>query len=222
MGLLDWAASHRVIGSRIVSALPDFALAGFFGVTWLEPTAFGLHSLARCEQIMLMEFIIVHSSAFLGFAMTAPRRRDLRVLSVVGLGVLYSLFVGSFALVFHNWWLLGSFWMLLLNRIMSILLGPRPQDGDLDFIVVGWATAVVCYLGFVFLTAFANIPRFGISAAAVAAQSIPGGGIWADQPWRVVAFGTFYYAAIGVTELFGLGAPPASSESPSWSTASKK
>jgi len=208
MGFLDWAASHRVIAGRIASALPDFTLAGFFAITWMAPTAFGIQSLSRSEQIMLMEFIIVHSSAFLGFAMTAPRRPRTRVLSVIGLGLLYSLFVGSFALVFHNAWLLASFWMLLLNRILSILLGPKPQEGDLDFIVIGWATAVACYLGFVFLTAFANIPRFGITAAAVAAQSIPGGGIWADEPWRVVAFGAFYYAAIGITELFGLGMPP--------------
>ena len=208
MAFLDWAASHRVIAGRIASAVPDFALAGFFAITWFMPTAFGTRTFGRCEEIMLMEFIIVHSSAFLGFAMTAPKRRSTRVFSVIGLGLLYSLFVGSFALAFHNVWLLASFWGLLINRTLSIIFGPTPREGDLDFIVVGWATAVVCYLGFIFLTAFANLPRFGVTAAAVAAQSIPGGGIWADEPVRVVAFGLFYYAAIGVTELFGLGMPP--------------
>ena len=208
MGFVDWTASHKVMAGRIASAVPDFALAGFFAITWITPTAFGNQSFSRCEQIMLMEFIIVHSSAFLGFAMTAPKRRSTRILSVVGLGLLYSLFVGSFALAFHNIWLLASFWGLLINRMLSIIFGPTPKEDDLDFIVVGWATAVVCYLGFIFLTAFANLPRYGITPAAVAAQVIPGGGIWADEPVRVVAFGLFYYAAIGVTELFGLGMPP--------------
>jgi hypothetical protein len=31
----------------------------------------------------------------------------------------------------------------------------------------------------------------------------------------VIAFGTFYYATIAVTELFGVGAPPASAPEPS-------
>jgi hypothetical protein len=77
MGFLAWAASHRVIAGRIASAVPDFALAGFFSNAWFTPTAFGSQVLARCEQIVLMEFIIVHSWAFLGFAMTAPNRRAL-------------------------------------------------------------------------------------------------------------------------------------------------
>ena len=81
--------------------------------------------------------------------------------------------------IFHNARLLASFWMLLLNRMLSALLGPTPKEGDLNFIVIGWATTVVCYLGYAFLTAFADIPRFGVTAAIVVAESIPGG-LWAE------------------------------------------
>jgi len=41
------------------------------------------------------------------------------------------------------------------------------------------------------------------------AQPSSVGGLWAQEPWRVIALGTFYYATIAVTELFGVGAPPA-------------
>jgi hypothetical protein len=191
----------------ISSALPDFAIAGYFGITWLVPDAFGTGVFARLEHIMLMEFIIVHSSAFLAFAMTAPKRRTTRVLSVIGLGLFYTLFVGSFALSFGSLSPLVSFWMLLLNRILSVLFGPTPQEGNLDFIVVGWATAVAAYLGFVFLTSVASLPRLGVSVAAQAAEPVPGGGLWAAEPWRLIAFGTFYYATMGITELFGVGTP---------------
>ncbi len=207
MGFFGAAGFSKVTAGRIFSALPDFLLAGFFAVTWAAPFAFGQHAFARAEQIMLMEFIIVHSSAFLAFAMTAPKRRIIRLLAVIGLGLLYSLFVGSYCLIFGTWSPLISFWMLLGNRMLSVILGPTPKEGDLDFIVVGWASAVACYLGFVFLTSFAAIPRLGVTAAALAAYPIPGGGLWAQEPWRVIAFGTFYYATIGITELFGVGMP---------------
>ena len=207
MGFLDWAASHRILVRRIFASIPEFAIAGFFATAWLAPSAFGTNVFARCAQIMLMEFIIIHSSAFLGIAMTSPSRRIMRVLSVVGLGLLYSLFVGAFALEFQNVWLLVSFWILLLNRTLSIILGPTPNEGDLDFIMVGWATAFVCYLRYIFLTSLANIPRLGITAAAVATQPIPTGGIWADAPWRVTAFGTLYYSTMGIADLLGLGMP---------------
>ncbi len=189
------------------SALPDFALAGFFAVTWLAPYAFGTHALERLELIMLMEFIIVHSSAFLAFAMTAPRRRITRLGAVIGLGLFYTMFVGSFALSFHTWSPLVSFRALLVNRMLSVVMGPAPREGDLDFIVVGWATAVACYLGFVFLTSIASVPRLGITDAVQAAQPVAGGGLWAEQPWRVAAFGALYYTTIAITELFGVGAP---------------
>lgn len=208
MAILARAASNRVRVARIFSALPDFLLAGYFAAVWVAPNAFGNHTFARLELIMLMEFIIIHSSGFLGVAMTAPRRRVMRVLAVIGLGLFYTAFVGAFAMSFGTMSPLISFWMLLFNRMLGIVLGPPPKQGDFDFIVVGWATAVVCYLGYTMLTAFASIPRLGITASVQAAQPISVGGLWAEEPWRVVALGTFYYATIAVTELFGVGMPP--------------
>ena len=206
MAVLARPAKSRT--ARIFAALPDFALAGYFAAVWVAPTAFGNHTFARLELIMLMEFIIIHSSGFLGVAMTAPRRRSMRVLAVIGLGLFYTMFVGGFALSFGTMSPLISFWLLLVNRTLSIVLGPSPKQGDFDFIVVGWATAVVCFLGYTMLTAFASIPRLGVTAAVQAAQPTTVGGLWAEEPWRVIALGTFYYATIAVTELFGIGMPP--------------
>jgi len=213
-GFIAWAASHRVFFARIVSAVPDFGLAGFFALTWVTPLRFGTDIFARLAQIMLMEFIVVHSSAFLGFAAVGPERRLTRVLAVLGLGLLYTLFVGSFALLFHSAWPLISFWTLLLNRMLSIILGPKPQERDMDFVAIGWVTGFVCYLGFIFLTSLANLPHLGITAAVVATHPVPTGGIWADNPWRAAAFGTFYYAAMGVADLIGLGTPSADESRP--------
>jgi hypothetical protein len=205
MALFGQGASSGGRGARFFSALPDFLLAGYFGAVWVAPEAFSNHTLSRLELIMLMEFIIIHSSAFLGAAMTMPKRRIVRVLSVIGLGLFYTAFVGAFAMAFDTMAPLVSFWILLSNRMLSIVFGPAPKEDDYDFIVVGWAAAVVCYLGYTMLTSFAPIPRLGITASVQAAQPVSGGGLWAEEPWRVVALGTFYYASIAVTELFGVG-----------------
>ncbi|HKD68781.1 MAG TPA: hypothetical protein VKB84_18200 [Candidatus Binataceae bacterium] len=165
--------------------------------------------LSRLELMMLMEFIILHSSAFLAFAMSAPQSRLLRIGAVVGLGLVYTLFVGAFSLSFHTLWPIASFWILLTNRMLAVLMGKVPEGRDYDYIVLGWAVGVACYIGYTMLTAMANIPRLGISVAVQRAQPPSVGGLWSDQPWRVIAFGTFYYATVAVTELFGIGAPPA-------------
>jgi hypothetical protein len=62
--------------------------------------------------------------------------------------------------------------------------------------VLGWAVAVASYLGYALLTATVNIPRLGVTLAVQKAQPPSVGGLWAEQPWRVIAFGTFYYATI--------------------------
>jgi hypothetical protein len=204
------AESGAISLAHVIAAAPDFGLAGFFGISWLAPFTFGDHMLARLELMMLMEFIVLHSSAFLAFAMSMPARRILRVGAVIGLGSVYTMFVGAFSLSFHTWWPIVSFWILLTNRMMAVLMGKVPEERDYDYIVIGWAVGVACYIGFVFLTAIANIPRLGITVAVQKAQPISAGGLWAAEPWRVIAFGTFYYATIALSKLFGIGAPPAS------------
>jgi hypothetical protein len=195
--------------ARLMAAVPDFGLAGFFAISWVHPYAFGDHVLGRLELMMLMEFIILHSSAFLAFAMSVPRRRIARIGAVAGLGLLYTLFVGAFALSFNTWWPITSFWLLLTNRMLAVLLGRAPKERDLDFIVIGWAAGVACYLLFAAVTAIMDIPRGGVTLAVQHAQRSSVGGLWAEQPWRVIAFGTFYYGAMALVKLLGIGAPAA-------------
>ncbi len=78
---------HAFTFAHLIAAIPDFGLAGFFAISWVAPYTFGDHMLSRLELMMLMEFIIVHSSALLAFAMTMPRSRSLRIGAVTGLGL---------------------------------------------------------------------------------------------------------------------------------------
>jgi hypothetical protein len=152
--------------------------------------------------VMLLEFIVVHSAAFMGtvrFAAGAPGAKAMRML---GLGVFYTLFVGGFALAFHQAWPLWSFWALTVNRMLSMLLKQAPDGDEQAFAQRQWAAGVLFYLLAVGLTTVLPIPRLGVSAAAIGAMHLSGSGLWIDQPWRVLAAGTLYYAATAASELF--------------------
>jgi hypothetical protein len=62
--------------------------------------------------------------------------------------------------------------------------------------------STLCYLVGVVATAAGTLPRLGFDPAFVASLHLEGGGLWVDEPWRVVAFGAFYFGAIGLLEMF--------------------
>ncbi len=202
----------------LFSALPDFALGAVFLITWIRPGAFGGRSIGYLMLVMLLEFINVHSAAFMGNAILAPAARATKVGSIIGLGLFYTLFVGGFSLAFRRWWPLAAFWGLTLNRLTPVLFGRAPQGREKEFVQRGWAVGVMLYLLGAFTTTVLPLPRLGISSAVIQAQELPGSGLWIDQPWRVLAFGFLYFTGWGLSELYAhrwlppTGAPEAESE----------
>ncbi len=153
--------------------------------------------------VMLLEFIIVHSSAFMGQVMVGGLSRQSKARSLLGLCAMYTLFVGGFALAFRTWQPLLSFWLLTLNRLLSVVLGQAPDGEEKELLQRGWAVSTLAYLGFTFLTIVLPVPRLGITRAVALAQQLPSSGLWVDQPHRAVALGFLYFTAVGISELGG-------------------
>lgn len=186
-----------------LASLPDFALAGAFLLTWIDPFALGVTAVRYVLLTMLLEFIIVHSSGFMGsvaFSRDDPRRR---IRSLLGLGVIYSLFVSGFALGFTSWWPLYAFWGLTLNRMLGVLTGDAPAGREQQYIRAGWALSAMYYLGGAFVTLWLPVPALGITREVRAALDLPGGGVWVSEPQRVLAFGVLYFGLTGVGEVLG-------------------
>jgi hypothetical protein len=191
------------LGLPVVGAAsPNLLLAGLFLVTWIWPTAAGDHMVSYCLLLMLLEFIVVHSSAFMGSVVVGKADSAGRVKAVLGLGLFYSLFVLGFALAFKSWWPLLSFWGLTLNRLLGVIFGVAPTGREKEFMQRGWGIAVLFYVGFAFVTTFLPMPRLGLTPDVVSAQNLRGSGLWISEPWRVIAFGFLYFLASGVSELF--------------------
>lgn len=196
----------RLLLPVLGASAPNFLLAGLFLVTWVRPELIGGKIIAYCMLIMMLEFVVVHSSAFMGNVVLAPGKGSgEKAKAIIGLGAFYTLFVGGWALAFRTWWPLVSFWMLTLNRLLGVILKVAPSGKERELMRRGWAASVAYYLGFVMLTTLLPVPRFGITDEIIRAQGLPGSGEWISHPEKVVAFGFLYFLANGVSELFQHG-----------------
>lgn len=189
----------------IVAALPDFGLAALFLATWIAPDLVGAHRIGTLLLVMLLEFIVVHSAGFMGAAAFGEGGRAQRLTWILGLGVFYTVFVGAFGAAFGTWWPLGAFWALVLNRLLGVLVGQVPSDEGKMLIMRGWAVSVMAYLGAVFATVLLPVPELGIDARVRAAANLSGGGLWIDEPQRVIAAGFLYFTVLGLSELASHG-----------------
>ena len=175
-------------------------------MTWVAPGLLGVHRVRDVVLLMLMEFIVIHSSAFMGTAAWGGFGGKLpRGLAIVGLGLFYSLFVGGFALVFKTWAPLLGFWLLTLNRLSGALLSHADGE-ETSQVMKGWATSTFFYLIAVFATTFLPIPALGITPDVIDAADVPGdSGLWVNRPYTVLAAGFLYYTACALSELTSHG-----------------
>ena len=192
--------NFRLPYPHVFSSMPDIVLGFAFLVTWIDPFALGKNMPQYLMLVMLLEFVIIHSAAFMGVMMFSNASAGKRAASVIGLGLFYSLFVLGFCLAFEDWWPMATFWILIFNRLMSGIFGGSEPDEKKKFIVGMWGVTAVCYLAGVFATSILPLPEFGITSSVIDSLNLPGGGLWIEEPYRVLAFGWFYFTAVGYFE----------------------
>lgn len=183
--------------SHVLSAIPDTLTALFFATVWIAPMTFGASSVRNGMLIMLVEFILVHASGFIGAHLLGPRigMRD-RILFVLGFGVFYLLFIAAWAWSFRQWWPFFAFGWLLVGKFMMAMDARLPTDERRLRMQSDWAVGVMAYLGGVFATIFLPIPRLGITPEVIRDLNLPGGGLWVDKPQTVIAFGAIYFGVL--------------------------
>ena len=192
--------------ARALSALPDVALGVLFPVTWLDPRVFGGGVLKYAMLTMLMEFIVVHSSGFMGLVLWGSSFGVVKkTLATLGLGAFYTTFLVAFALATEAWWPVWAFWGLTVNRLTNALLSRKGGKQARANVANDWVTSAAFYLLWVIGTSFLWIPALGITPAVVAAAALPGKGLWVEQPYRVVVAGAGYFLCQAWCELRGGG-----------------
>lgn len=186
---------------NIFSSVPDFLMGAAFLATWIDPYALGDGMLPYLMLVMLLEFIIIHSSAFIGNIMYGDLSKQKKITMMLGFFGFYTLFVLAFSLGFGEWWPIVAFTGLMLNRMLSVLVGNLPEGAERERVRSMWAVNVFCYIVGVFATILLPIPALGITPEAIAQAGLTGEGIWIEEPYRLAAFGFLYFSAVGSIEL---------------------
>jgi hypothetical protein len=189
--------------ARALSALPDVVLGGVLLVTWVAPHVFGEGVLRYALLTMLMEFVVVHSSGFMGLVLFGMSLTVVKkALAAVGLGLVYSTILVGFALSIEAWWPLWTFWGLTFNRLTNALFSGRAGRQARTRITNDWATSAAWYLLWVFSTLL-PFPALGITPEVVASAGLPGRGLWVEEPHRVIVAGAGYFLCQAWAELRG-------------------
>jgi hypothetical protein len=192
-----------VTWAGVWSALPDFALAAQFLLMWIDPKILGAEYVSLFVGLMVAEFIVIHSSVFLGHVLLGGADRFGKAKAIVLIGLFYSLFFLGISLAVGAWYYLFAFWLLIANRLLGLWLGQVPTGEERALMQRGWAVTTLTYLLGVFATLFLPLPELGLTSSVVSSYGLPGEGVWVDEPHRAIAFGLLYYAVVGWSELYG-------------------
>ncbi|MFM1920459.1 MAG: hypothetical protein RLZZ303_2093 [Candidatus Hydrogenedentota bacterium] len=184
----------------------DLALAATFLITWVWPYTFGEFTVHKLTFLMLVEFLVVHSTGFFA-AINAPGNSRLYRGSMFALLLsLYLLFAAAFSAGYGGWWPMLAFLLTALPKAPGILLRPEDDAGQMT-LMAQWAAMVVLYLGTIFVALMGDMPPLGITPEVIASQNFTVGGEFPEKPYIVMAFGAMYFTgqAIAFT-LFELAA----------------
>ncbi|MFT3805676.1 hypothetical protein [Arenimonas sp.] len=197
------AATETPVAIGYWAALPDICTALAFALVWASPLRFGPFSVKTAMLTMLLEFFLIHATGFFTvFANTPDASRLKRIGSLLGLSSFYVLMIGAFCMGFGTWWPLLGFLWLLIGKILWVRAHPVVDPDDTMFWqMAAWAGSVVAYLFGCFATIVPDIPRWGMTEALQPRFGLTGGGVWIDEPHRVVAFGVVYFGALAAGKL---------------------
>lgn len=199
--------NFRLPYPNVFSSLPDFVMGLAFLATWLEPSALGDDMVSALSQVMILEFIIIHSAGFMSGIMYGPEPRFKKITMLLALGLFYFLFVAGFAVGFHSWWPVIAFCGLMFNRMLSVLTGQAEEGKEQEFSKNMWGVNVGCYLISVFIAILVPLPEFGVHSGALSHLNMTGN--FVDEPHRLMAWGFLYFTMVGFSE-FRLKQPLAS------------
>lgn len=186
----------------VITALaPRFMTAAAYLAVWLVPGQVPA-ALARALFLgMVLEFLLLHSYAFLNLATGVERAASFGArlrgsLTVLGFGSFYLLMAGAIGWATHSATLVWTIVWLLGGRIFELAVaGDSAAAGETR--TASWMRYLLLYIFLAILTSVVPLPALGLTPEIVAGFHLPGSGTWVEKPQSALAFGFLY---------FGLGA----------------
>lgn len=187
------------------AAVPDALTAGLFLAVWLDPFVFGPLSVKTAMLTMLVEFFLIHATGFFTVLIHQPAMmpRLQRWAVIGGLCGFYVLMIGGFAWSFGEWWPLLAFAWLVVGKFLWMRLDGPAGDDRMMFLMAAWAASVAAYLLACVATVVPDVPTLGMPLSLQPSFGLgeESGGLWIDEPHRVVAMGVLYFALLATGKL---------------------
>jgi len=205
----------RMNANNLLGGLPDALSATIFLWAWIDPSEIGgPERVKNLMLVMLFEFIVMHSSAMIGSMLLSDMARVKKLLALLGLSALYLLFVLAFAYAFSSMWPVWVFAWLFVCRFWYLIANQRTSEDAARRMQVSWALSGVAYIVGCFVTVLIPLPRFAITPEFITAMNFPEKmtGDWVDHPWKVLAFGAFYFGVTAWAKFSDFWLPESSSD----------
>ncbi len=209
MPLCDYPRVPNLI-QRLLAATPDALTSVLFVLAWIAPGFVGAARVKDLMLTMLIEFIVMHSSAFYaGVAGMTNVSRAKRLGIISALSAFYLIFVLGFSFGFHSTWPVWAFGWLFVSRFMHLWTSSATSTENIQRMMSTWVISALAYLGGVFATIILPLPALGLTPDAIRALQIPKNmsGLWIDKPWTVMAFGALYFGVLAWTKYKGVLMP---------------
>ena len=185
----------RTVLPRLLAGLPDAVTAALFLIAWIEPSIPGPEYVKNLMLVMLIEFIVMHSSAFYSVIATDDSDSPIkRSLMLIGLSAFYLAFVAGFAWAFDSTWPLFAFAWLFVSRFIHLWIHPAQSGAEGGRMMALWGASAVAYLVGAFATVMLPLPALGITPEVISSMHLPGSGEWIERPYTVLAFGALYFS----------------------------
>ena len=188
---------HMGVLFRLFAATPDAITAAVFLIAWIDPSILGPQYVKDLMLTMLIEFVVMHSSAFYsGLAASSDVPRARRAMTLTGLSAFYLLFVGGMALTFESSWPLFAFAWLFASRFVHLWMHPVQIEAESRRMSLLWAASALAYVAGAIVTVILPLPELGITPEFRDSMHLTGSGEWIERPYTVLAFGALYFSAL--------------------------
>lgn len=190
-----------VTARRVAASAPDAISTATFATVWIAPQLLGIGWVPVLMAAMVLEFLAVHSGAIIGTVVLDPKRsRSTKTKAIAALGAFYLLFVLGVALTFGQPWVIPSFAWLLFAKAVSVWTSPVPREAEAIHQRRLWGLSGAAYLFGAFATVLLPLPALGITPEVVADLGLTATGLWVEEPHRLLAFGTVYFAILAAVK----------------------
>ena len=181
--------------AKLASAIPDIGTASLFAWCWADPVALRPELASALGLVMLMEFLVVHSSVFIGALMASDTRPARKAVGALFLTVVYLFFAASFAFSQGSWWPFAAFFWLLLSRMAAAHASRGADMAEGRRMLFHWFGGIALYI--LGATAIRSLP---VPSGGFAEVAVPWKG-WSVLPQEVMAWGLLYYGALALLKL---------------------